>query len=41
LPLLYSIFCPLDGTGTPLNDAITPASRSGEGTNHYKEYSSC
>src|SRR5260370_489370 len=32
---------PLDGTGTPLNDAITPASRSGEGTNHYKEYSSC
>src|SRR5208282_6858144 len=27
LPLLYSIFCPLDGTGTPLNDAMRLASR--------------
>src|SRR5229473_1871266 len=38
LPLLYSIFCPLDGTGTPLNDAMIFASRSGEGTFYYKEY---
>jgi hypothetical protein len=36
--LLYSIFCPMDGTGTPLNDAITLASRSRKGTFHYKEY---
>src|ERR1017187_419428 len=38
LPLLYSIFCPLDGTGTPLNDAMHYLQNLGM-TTHYKEYS--